>query len=112
MFISFSRGEFFRFSFKENSLPAVEKRVWERRNFHYDNVMAAMLTLFAVQTGEGWPGYVSNRENNKSHLMIWNVKIQMNRINFSLLFFITKQNFAKLDGRYFPRLWTFASFSR
>ncbi|XP_053201741.1 voltage-dependent calcium channel type A subunit alpha-1-like isoform X3 [Panonychus citri] len=54
------QGEFFRFSFKENSLPAVEKRVWERRNFHYDNVMAAMLTLFAVQTGEGWPGILQN----------------------------------------------------
>ncbi|XP_015795896.2 voltage-dependent calcium channel type A subunit alpha-1 isoform X5 [Tetranychus urticae] len=54
------QGEFFRFSFKENSLPAVERRVWERRNFHYDNVMAAMLTLFAVQTGEGWPGILQN----------------------------------------------------
>ena len=27
---------------------------WERRDFHYDNCFVAMLTLFAVQTSEGW----------------------------------------------------------
>lgn len=35
--------------------PDVSRRTWMRREFHYDNVMAAMLTLFTVQTGEGWP---------------------------------------------------------
>jgi len=49
------RGEFFQFSGKDDSPPTVERRVWERRNFHFDNVMGAMLTLFAVQTSEGWP---------------------------------------------------------
>lgn len=38
-----------------DQLPRAEKRVWDKQSFHYDNVMAAMLTLFAVQTGEGWP---------------------------------------------------------
>ncbi|KAL2727828.1 voltage-dependent calcium channel type A subunit alpha-1 isoform X26 [Vespula maculifrons] len=36
-------------------LPEPKKREWTSQCFHYDNVMAAMLTLFAVQTGEGWP---------------------------------------------------------
>jgi len=36
-------------------LPTVKQRVWESWEFGYDNVLSAMLTLFAVQTGEGWP---------------------------------------------------------
>nr|XP_046908926.1 voltage-dependent calcium channel type A subunit alpha-1-like isoform X12 [Dermatophagoides farinae] len=47
-------GEFFIFS-SSHEPPQVKKRVWDRRQFHYDNVIAAMLTLFTVQTGEGWP---------------------------------------------------------
>ena len=31
-------------------------REWQRHNFHYDNFGAAWLTLFAISTGEGWPG--------------------------------------------------------
>uniref|UniRef100_A0A8B9RM96 Voltage-dependent calcium channel type A subunit alpha-1 n=1 Tax=Astyanax mexicanus TaxID=7994 RepID=A0A8B9RM96_ASTMX len=33
----------------------VKKREWKRHEFHYDNVMWALLTLFTVSTGEGWP---------------------------------------------------------
>jgi hypothetical protein len=29
-------------------------RIWARKDFHYDNCFYAMLTLFAVQTSEGW----------------------------------------------------------
>lgn len=36
-------------------LPKQEKRQWLSQDFSYDNVATAMLTLFAVQTGEGWP---------------------------------------------------------
>lgn len=48
------RGEYFKFIAKDKP-PVIDKRVWDKRDFHYDNVAAAMLTLFAVQTGEGWP---------------------------------------------------------
>ncbi|XP_052737171.1 voltage-dependent calcium channel type A subunit alpha-1 [Bicyclus anynana] len=41
-------------------LPRVEKRLWRTQSFHYDNVASAMLTLFAVQTGEGWPQVLQN----------------------------------------------------
>lgn len=41
-------------------LPEPKKREWQSQCFHYDNVMAAMLTLFAVQTGEGWPQILQN----------------------------------------------------
>ncbi|KAK1797344.1 hypothetical protein P4O66_008713 [Electrophorus voltai] len=33
----------------------VKNREWKRHEFHYDNVMWALLTLFTVSTGEGWP---------------------------------------------------------
>ncbi|XKL62043.1 hypothetical protein PGB90_001876 [Kerria lacca] len=39
----------------DSFLPEVLPREWKPREFHYDNVIMAMLTLFAVQTGEGWP---------------------------------------------------------
>lgn len=50
----FCRGSYFIFD-NEEMLPKQEKRIWDNQNFHYDNVATAMLTLFAVQTGEGWP---------------------------------------------------------
>ncbi|KAK3872080.1 hypothetical protein Pcinc_022821 [Petrolisthes cinctipes] len=45
----------------------VEKRVWEKNAFHFDNVAKAMLTLFTVSTFEGWPGllYVSIDSNTE-----------------------------------------------
>ena len=36
-------------------LPEVRDREWDRWPFNYDNVFSAILTLFTVQTGEGWP---------------------------------------------------------
>ena len=51
------RGEYFVYSDGE-SLPDVEPRRWQRWEFHYDNVLDAFLTLFTVQTGEGWPTWV------------------------------------------------------
>jgi len=58
----FCRGEYFKYpedaSAKDYQLPEVVPREWDKWEFHYDNVANAMLTLFAVQTGEGWPLYV------------------------------------------------------
>ncbi|XP_042203570.1 voltage-dependent calcium channel type A subunit alpha-1-like isoform X7 [Homarus americanus] len=53
------QGEFFVFEGYERP-PEVRARQWRQQSFHYDNVMAAMLTLFAVQTGEGWPQVLQN----------------------------------------------------
>nr|XP_020468651.1 voltage-dependent R-type calcium channel subunit alpha-1E [Monopterus albus] len=33
----------------------VKRREWKRHDFHYDNVIWGLLTLFTVSTGEGWP---------------------------------------------------------
>jgi voltage-dependent calcium channel N type alpha-1B len=52
---TFIRGEFFQFGARIEDPPSVSNRVWKRQKFHYDNVPTALLTLFAVQTTEGWP---------------------------------------------------------
>ena len=48
------RGDFFEYRDPQKP-PVVKARRWEKWEFSYDNVPSAMLTLFAVQTGEGWP---------------------------------------------------------
>ncbi|CAH2243783.1 jg12698 [Pararge aegeria aegeria] len=54
-----TRGSYFVYE-PSSLLPRVEKRLWRTQSFHYDNVASAMLTLFAVQTGEGWPQVLQN----------------------------------------------------
>ena len=48
------RGEYFIYHSTDEP-PSVAPRLWQKQKFHYDNVAVAMLTLFAVQTTEGWP---------------------------------------------------------
>lgn len=59
--ISFSRGEYFLYPDGE-TLPKVKPREWTRWEFNYDNVFDAVLTLFTVQTGEGWPKLVPSND--------------------------------------------------
>ncbi|XP_035783196.1 voltage-dependent calcium channel type A subunit alpha-1-like isoform X20 [Anopheles albimanus] len=53
------KGHFFVYD-GADQLPRREAREWKTQSFHYDNVATAMLTLFAVQTGEGWPQVLQN----------------------------------------------------
>ncbi|XP_034248827.1 voltage-dependent calcium channel type A subunit alpha-1 isoform X6 [Thrips palmi] len=81
------KGYYFVYE-SSDQLPRAEKRVWDKQSFHYDNVMAAMLTLFAVQTGEGWPQVLQNSmaatyENNGP---IQNFRIEMSI--FYIVYFI------------------------
>lgn len=50
------RGQFFEYA--EDGVPHPVWREWNSHGFNYDNVYYAMLTLFTVTTGEGWPTYV------------------------------------------------------
>ncbi|CAB3400469.1 unnamed protein product [Caenorhabditis bovis] len=52
-------GQFFVYE-NQNDPPRVEQREWRLRPFNYDNTINAMLTLFVVTTGEGWPGIRQN----------------------------------------------------
>uniref|UniRef100_A0A8C4N6Y8 Uncharacterized protein n=1 Tax=Eptatretus burgeri TaxID=7764 RepID=A0A8C4N6Y8_EPTBU len=42
----------------------VHPREWLRWDFHYDNVLWALLTLFTVSTGEGWPDVLQHSVNS------------------------------------------------
>ncbi|XP_049283428.1 voltage-dependent calcium channel type A subunit alpha-1-like isoform X5 [Anopheles funestus] len=53
------QGSYFIYS-EVDGLPRSAKREWKTQYFNYDNVATAMLTLFAVQTGEGWPQVLQN----------------------------------------------------
>ncbi|XP_051776699.1 voltage-dependent P/Q-type calcium channel subunit alpha-1A-like [Erpetoichthys calabaricus] len=47
------RGEYLVYE-RDDEVKA-QKREWKKYDFHYDNVLWALLTLFTVSTGEGWP---------------------------------------------------------
>nr|AAO83841.1 voltage-dependent non-L-type calcium channel alpha-1 subunit isoform A [Lymnaea stagnalis] len=53
------QGQFFEYDGHSND-PTVRDREWLRQDFHYDNIMMAMLTLFTVTTGEGWPSVLKH----------------------------------------------------
>lgn len=46
----------------------VKGREWKRHEFHYDNIIWALLTLFTVSTGEGWPQWVMS---SSQHASLW-----------------------------------------
>ncbi|XP_026733621.1 muscle calcium channel subunit alpha-1-like isoform X4 [Trichoplusia ni] len=60
----------------ENRNYLVRDREWKRNDFHFDNVMKGMLTLFTVSTFEGWPGllYVSIDSNAEDRGPITNFR--------------------------------------
>lgn len=49
------KGQFITYAYSDVRKPVVVEREWVRYPFHYDNVGSGMLTLFIVQTFEGWP---------------------------------------------------------
>nr|CAD7447876.1 unnamed protein product [Timema bartmani] len=76
------------FVFEEGDTPEALERLWKTQSFHYDNVMAAMLTLFAVQTGEGWPQVLQNSmaTTQDDHGPIQNYRIEMSI--FYIVYFV------------------------
>jgi len=56
MWYVYFRGEYLVYE-RDNEVKA-QKREWKKYDFHYDNVAWALLTLFTVSTGEGWPQWV------------------------------------------------------
>ncbi|CAI9620489.1 unnamed protein product, partial [Staurois parvus] len=51
------RGEYLNY---ENDDVRAQPREWKKYEFHYDNVLWALLTLFTVSTGEGWPNVLKH----------------------------------------------------
>ncbi|MGH0154006.1 UNVERIFIED_CONTAM: hypothetical protein FKN15_040627 [Acipenser sinensis] len=49
------RGYYLEFDKDKMDKMERKKREWKHHDFHYDNIIYALLTLFTVSTGEGWP---------------------------------------------------------
>ncbi|KAM7445212.1 hypothetical protein ABFA07_006340 [Porites harrisoni] len=53
------QGQYFIFAYDEKYqkevVVKVNNRTWETKKLNFDNVFAAMLTLYTSSTGEGWP---------------------------------------------------------
>lgn len=54
------RGHYFSFPSNDAENRQVEARQWNKHAFNFDDVEAAMLTLFTVATFEGWPDVMTN----------------------------------------------------
>nr|XP_005989524.1 PREDICTED: voltage-dependent L-type calcium channel subunit alpha-1C [Latimeria chalumnae] len=49
------RGQFIVYKDGDVAHPQLEKREWNNSNFHFDDILHAMMALFTVSTFEGWP---------------------------------------------------------
>ncbi|XP_022235324.1 voltage-dependent calcium channel type A subunit alpha-1-like [Limulus polyphemus] len=70
--------------------PDVNKREWQKQPFHYDDVMSAMLTLFTVSTGEGWPSVLKNSMDatypNYGPLPLFRIEMSIFYVVFFIVF--------------------------
>ena len=68
----------------------VSAREWKRKDFHYDNVFHAFLTLFVISTGEGWPNVlwdsIEATEPNMGPLKNNRIEISIFYIVFFIVF--------------------------
>ncbi|VBB31232.1 unnamed protein product, partial [Acanthocheilonema viteae] len=73
-----------------DNLPHVETREWRLRPFNYDNTINAMLTLFVVTTGEGWPSIRQNSmdttEEDAGPLPFYRVEMALFYVMFFIVF--------------------------
>uniref|UniRef100_A0A6Q2Y843 EF-hand domain-containing protein n=1 Tax=Esox lucius TaxID=8010 RepID=A0A6Q2Y843_ESOLU len=68
---SFSKGKFFYCS--DGSKDTEKDCHGGGHDFHYDNVVWALLTLFTVSTGEGWPQVLQHSPSNRMEMSIFYV---------------------------------------
>lgn len=81
-------GEALRYESLEKPVGAPIKRQWLRHNFNYDDVLAAMLTLFTVQTGEGWPNVLQHSMDSTFEDLGPLPRFRMEMSLFYIIFFI------------------------
>ncbi|CAB4069401.1 CACNA1B [Lepeophtheirus salmonis] len=83
------QGEFFVF-FSETHPPSVMQRIWQKQKFDYDNVVSAMLTLFAVETTEGWPAVLQHSMattyEDKGPIPLYRIEMSIFYIVFFIVF--------------------------
>ena len=76
------RGTYVIFKGYQYSEPSIEVRTWQVRDWNFDDIGNAMVTLFTSSTGEGWPSVMFNAidatglntgpiENNKPEIALY-----------------------------------------
>lgn len=81
-------GEAFKYESLDKAPVPTIKRQWLRHNFNYDDVLAAMLTLFTVQTGEGWPNVLQHSMDSTFEDLGPLPRFRMEMSLFYIIFFI------------------------
>ncbi|XP_077545779.1 muscle calcium channel subunit alpha-1-like isoform X3 [Haemaphysalis longicornis] len=69
-------GKFIVYKDGDITKPSEDSREWEQNDFHFDDVLKAMLTQFTVSTFEGWPDllYVAIDSNTEDHGPLYNYR--------------------------------------
>ena len=73
----------------------IKERIWQLRDFHFNNVFSAMLTLYTSATGEGWPRLVKERGGNQCFYMVF---LHV-RLNLSVSFKTSETKTTKLKRK-------------
>lgn len=81
-------GEALKYETLDKAPVPTIKRQWLRHNFNYDDVLAAMLTLFTVQTGEGWPNVLQHSMDSTFEDLGPLPRFRMEMSLFYIIFFI------------------------
>lgn len=81
-------GEALKYESLDKAPVPTIKRQWLRHNFNYDDVLAAMLTLFTVQTGEGWPNVLQHSMDSTFEDLGPLPRFRMEMSLFYIIFFI------------------------
>lgn len=81
-------GEALKYESLDKAPVPTIKRQWLRHNFNYDDVLAAMLTLFTVQTGEGWPSVLQHSMDSTFEDLGPLPRFRMEMSLFYIIFFI------------------------
>ncbi|KRX65395.1 Voltage-dependent calcium channel type A subunit alpha-1, partial [Trichinella sp. T9] len=83
------QGYFFHYD-KQGSPPQVVQREWTSFALNYDNTIHAMLTLFTVTTGEGWPGIrqasIDATEENQGPIPFNHIEVALFYVVYFIVF--------------------------
>uniref|UniRef100_A0A7M4EDY2 Voltage-dependent L-type calcium channel subunit alpha n=1 Tax=Crocodylus porosus TaxID=8502 RepID=A0A7M4EDY2_CROPO len=73
------RGYFITYVDGDPTQIQLQERVWQHNDFHFDNVLSAMMSLFTVSTFEGWPQLLYKAIDTHTEDMgpIYNYRVEM-----------------------------------
>ena len=82
------RGRFI--SYNLDGVPTALDRVWSTYDYNYDNVPKALLTLFTMSTGEGWPRVLAHSldttHENMGPIPLYSLRLSLYYIAYFVVF--------------------------